>query len=76
VKLLLPWRLFYRALAKQAPAERQSWLTYFRFGDKYVELIAEVVPLEATNPLDGALSDFERALLSAIGEPNRRRFLH
>jgi hypothetical protein len=75
VKLRIRWHVFYNVLARQPLSERQTWLTYFRFGDSGVELIEDVVVLDPNNPADGTLSELERAVLSAIGEPKRPRFL-
>jgi hypothetical protein len=76
VKLFIPWRLFFNAFSRQPATERQRWLEYFRFGDSGADLIPDVVLLESKQPRNGKLSELERAVLSAIAEPKRPRFLH
>jgi hypothetical protein len=76
MKLVIPWRLFFNAFSKQPLAQRQSWLEYFKFDDSGVELIPEFDLPEAKNPRNMPLSEFERAVLCAIAEPNRPRLLH
>jgi hypothetical protein len=76
MKLFIPWPFFFNAFSRQLPSDRERWLEYFKFDDSGVELIPEFVLPEAKNPREIPLSEFERAVLSAISEPKRPRLLH
>ena len=76
MKLFIPWRLLYNALSRQPVNERLAWLELFKFNDGGVEAIQVVVFTGSAEPQNKGLSEFERAVLSAIAEPKRRTFLH
>ncbi len=76
MKLFIPWRFFFNALSRQPATQCLAWLELFKFSDGGVELIQVVVFTESEKSQTSALSEFERAVLSAIAEPKRPRFLH
>jgi hypothetical protein len=47
VKLFISWRLVFNALNRRPLGQRQNWLKYFKFDDRGVVLIPDLVFTES-----------------------------
>jgi hypothetical protein len=78
-RLFIPWRLFFVLLAKQPAEQRDQWLRWWLFRDRGVELVPPVLMPEGKVPPGIPLSarhKQEHAVLGALAEQKRARFLH